>query len=119
MLSDGQAHALFDRPIARKTDPVTLVEAGEKVRRSGKVARQKAAVLEALRRRPNSTSAELTWFMALDDRHICSRRLPDLEADGLAERLPPRICGVTGSRCITWRAKDPGARSHDDEEDRG
>lgn len=90
-------------PLSRRTDPLTSYIAAEQLGRSGRWAGQKSIVLAALKCHPGATSAELARAIG-GDRYVPSRRLPDLERDGLVTRGPARLCRVTHQRCITWRA---------------
>lgn len=91
-------------PIAANADPQTSHEAAAALTASGARDMQRRRVLDALRRYPFVTSAELARFGKLD-RYECARRLPDLERDGVAVvRQLPRPCTVTGKRAQTWRA---------------
>jgi len=60
----------FDQPLAHRVDPLSSFRAGDKVLRSGRIKGQTKAVLEALKRHPNRTSAELAR-LALRGRLIC------------------------------------------------
>jgi hypothetical protein len=90
-----------DKPLTHRGDPQTSFHAGEQLRRSGKLAAQQQAVLEALRQCDGSTHAELGAFMGL---HWLTpaRRLPELERAGRVRKGEPRICRIKGSRCTTW-----------------
>jgi DNA-binding MarR family transcriptional regulator len=92
--------SLFD-PLSAKGDPATSYVAAEKMQRTGRLAGQRKAVLDALNRHSGSTSAELAEIMAID-RHITARRLPDLEQMGLIRKGPARYCAATRSQCVTW-----------------
>lgn len=85
-------------------DPPTSKLAGDAITASGKRDSDKAKVLEWLRRLSGLyTSAEIADFSRLD-RHLCARRLPDLERDGLVRRCLPQTCTITGQKAITWEA---------------
>lgn len=90
-----------DRPRTHRGDPQTSHEAAEHLKRSGRLAAQQQAVMEALRECDGATHAELGVFMGL---HWLTpaRRLPELERAGLVKKGEPRICRVKGSRCTTW-----------------
>lgn len=94
-------HLSIKEPLARRMDPVPSFVAAERHQRSGGWVRQKSAVLAALRQHPGATSAELAATIG-GDRYIPSRRLPDLEREGLVKRGSDRLCKVTGQACITW-----------------
>ncbi|MBD8696574.1 winged helix-turn-helix domain-containing protein [Stenotrophomonas sp. CFBP 13718] len=86
---------------ARNTDPDTSHEAARDLVDSGTQAQQQAQVASALRQHPGLTSRELA-FSACLDRHMVARRLPELEAEGLAVHGAPRICSMSRKRCQTW-----------------
>lgn len=90
-----------ERKLARASDPSTSKAAAERVVRSGRQASQKDRVLTALRDRPGSTSGELAAALG-GDRYIASRRLPDLERDGLVARGASRECRANGGAAVTW-----------------
>lgn len=91
-------------PLARRTDPASSHAAAHEVDASGQRDSQKARILTYLRSWPvPSTSTEITSLGSID-RYVVSRRLPDLERDGLVQRGAIRECSVTGRRCVTWRA---------------
>ena len=102
----------------RRTDPGTSAEAAREMVVSGKLGEQQIAVLDAVRRWPGRTSAELAAFMGVG-RQMPARRLPELEAagrvvDGEGVVLVPgkiskgmaRGCGECGRRCVTWWPED-------------
>lgn len=107
-------------PVARRDDPATSKMSARKVTRSGERKRQADAVLAAVRRWPDRTSAELAALMGVS-RHLPARRLSELadEKNGaLVERVlgddgKPlrRICAETGEPCMVWRAKAEGEPS--------
>lgn len=86
---------------ARNTDPDTSHEAARDLVDSGTQAQQQAQVVSALRQHPGLTSRELAFSAGLD-RHMVARRLPELEAEGLAVHGAPRICSMSRKRCQTW-----------------
>ncbi|MBD7952687.1 winged helix-turn-helix domain-containing protein [Stenotrophomonas sp. Sa5BUN4] len=86
---------------ARNTDPDTSHEAARDLVDSGTQAQQHAQVASALRQHPGLTSRELAFSAGLD-RHMVARRLPELEAEGLAVHGAPRICSMSRKRCQTW-----------------
>jgi hypothetical protein len=87
-------------PGCHACDPSTSFEAAEHLKRSGKLAAQQQAVLDALRQRDGATHAELGAFMGL---HWLTpaRRLPELERGGLVRKGEIRLCNVKHSRCVT------------------
>lgn len=86
---------------ARNTDPDPSHEAARDLVDSGTQAQQHAQVASALRQHPGLTSRELAFSSGLD-RHMVARRLPELEAEGLAVHGAPRICSMSRKRCQTW-----------------
>jgi hypothetical protein len=93
----------FDRPLSHRNNSLGSYQAEDRVLKSGKLQEQIAAVYNALKRYPNTTSAELTRLSDLD-RYMVARRLPVLAGRGLIERGPERMCSVCHSACFTWRA---------------
>jgi hypothetical protein len=90
-----------NKPLAHRGDPQTSRDAAEHLQRSGRLATQQQAVLEALRQCDGATHAELGAFMGL---HWLTpaRRLPELERAGFVRKGEPRICTIKGSKCCTW-----------------
>lgn len=93
---------VINLPIARTGDPATSKLAGQELTVSGKRQTLKARVLDALRRYPNRTSAELAAASGFPHA-TCHKRLPDLEHDGKVEKTAARACTVTGKQAVTWR----------------
>jgi len=94
--------ALFaETPRARRTDPSTSHSAAERMRVSGALGKQAAAVLEAVKTWPGFTAVEISQRAQID-RHAVSRRLPDLVARGMVRRGPPIVCSVNGRPQSTW-----------------
>lgn len=104
----GRKGLLADLPRSRATDPDTSHEAADQIRRTGELGRQQLAVLDAVRRWPGRTSAELGKLIA-DDlgqdatrwRYTVARRLPEL-APIHVRRMKPRACEATGNPATTW-----------------
>lgn len=94
---------LFDQPVAlaRSTDPATSYEAADKVESSGRAPRQRWRCLECLRRHPGATAAEIADYIGME-RHMPSRRLPELRVAGDVYNGKARICSVTKNRSMTW-----------------
>lgn len=86
---------------ARSTDPATSHQAARTVERSGTAGSQRIMCLAAVRVRPGLTAAEIAWETGLE-RHIPSRRLPELRDGGLVVNGPSRICTVMGTPSMTW-----------------
>lgn len=104
----GTRGLLADLPRSRATDPDTSHYAAEKVRQTGELGRQQLAVLEAVKRWPGRTSAELGKLIAENAhedatrwRYTVARRLPEL-APVHVRRMKPRACEATGNPATTW-----------------
>lgn len=104
----GTQGLLADLPRSRATDPNTSHQAADRIRRSGQLGRQQLQVLEAVRRWPGRTSAELGQLVAAELgqdptrwRYTVARRLPEL-APVHIRRSKPRSCEVTGNPATTW-----------------
>ena len=93
-------------PRARNADPVTSHQAAAQVEASGRAKTQRDACLAAVRIYRGMTAAEIAQWLGLE-RHIPSRRLPELRAMGLVTSGQPRPCRVTGNRSMTWGAGGP------------
>ena len=87
-----QAGDVVGTPRARRADPATSHEAAATIAASGELGRQQRVVLDGLRRWPGLTSLELAGRLRLD-RYQVARRLPELEAGGLARKGAPRRVG--------------------------
>lgn len=92
---------------ARKTDPGTSHEAAKNVERKGSAKAARLLCLAAVKERPGLTAAEVATACDLE-RHVPSRRLPELREAGLVENGPARPCTVTGNRSITWWPEGEG-----------
>lgn len=92
-------------PRARSTDASSSHEAAADLESSGRARLQAERVLAALKRYPNSTSAELAQFAGLN-RQECGRRLPELHEVGLVARYDVSAitapCAVSGKRAVRW-----------------
>lgn len=89
------------RPASANRDPVTSHLAESKVTQSGRRQTQAEQVLEALKRRPMHTSAELAEAMGAC-RFMVARRLSDLRHNNLVRQCAKRVCAVKGSEAVTW-----------------
>ena len=87
--------------LTRFTDPVTSHLAVEQIAKSGALAAQRQVCLRAVHDEPGLTAAEILAKVECE-RHVPSRRLPDLRKAGLVVSNRPRICRVTGSTSLTW-----------------
>ena len=95
----GNLRVYEPAPHAATADPVTSHEAAEAAKRSGLVARQAAQVLDAIRKTPGLTSAELAQRHGLD-RYMVARRMSDLKHAGLVREGEPRQCQVGRGRAM-------------------
>lgn len=86
---------------ARKTDPVTSHQAAREAETSGRAATHRAICLEKVKQNPGLTAAEIAAATGLE-RHVPSRRLPELRAAGLVVNGEARPCFVTGRDSMTW-----------------
>lgn len=88
--------------LARRTDPDTSGHGAHDARVSGRLARQAAAVLAAIRRWPGRTTWELSELAGLD-RYACSRRAPYLAECGLVRRGDEkRTCEISRRLSTVW-----------------
>ena len=87
---------------ARASDPDTSHVAADEVERSGKAQSQRELRLRVVRDWPGLTAGEIASRAGLE-RHIPSRRLPELREDGVVVSGNPRICTVLKSLSMTWR----------------
>lgn len=99
----NQQPDLFRKPVAgaRATDPATSFEAARNAELSGRAASQRRSCLEEVRLNPGLTAAEIAMAVGLE-RHVPSRRLPELRDMKLVRNGPPRICRMQGSLSLTW-----------------
>jgi predicted ArsR family transcriptional regulator len=86
---------------ARRTDPATSLEAAKDMEATGKAHDQRTLCLERVRRYPGETAAEIASALRIE-RHIPSRRLPELREAGLVKNGSVRVCGVMGRKSLTW-----------------
>ena len=94
---------------ARKTDPSTSHEAAREAEASGRAASQRATGLEEVKRKPGQTAAEIAAASGLE-RHVPSRRLPELREARLVTNGEVRPCRVTGRNSMTWYAAEEDKR---------
>jgi hypothetical protein len=87
--------------LARRTDPSTSHRAAEAVEASGRAASQRHLCLIEVWKKPGQTAAEIAVAAGLE-RHVPSRRLPELRKAGQVVNGPERICAVTGNPSMTW-----------------
>lgn len=95
-----QVDMFVDTPRSRRSDPETSHLAAERIKSSGKLGCQQAAVLAAVREWPGMTAVELA-HLAKMDRYAVSRRTAEL-AGVKIRRGPARACTVNGSQMATW-----------------
>ena len=86
---------------ARTVDPETSHSAAFEVEASGKAETQRRACLEEVRRNPGQTAAEIAVACDLE-RHVPSRRLPELRDAGIIQNRERRRCRVMGRPSMTW-----------------
>ncbi len=88
-------------PASAAADPSTSHEAEKRITNSGARQTQAERVLDAVRRFPLHTSAELAGKVNLN-RWQVARRLPDLQHQGKVRQAGKRICGATGAMSVMW-----------------
>ena len=86
--------------IWRNTDPMTSVEAGIAITRSGKRESIKEQCLEYILVHPDETAGEIGDGTGLGHMRV-ERRLSDLKNDGLIVMGDPKVCN--GRQQGTWR----------------
>lgn len=87
--------------LARRQDPTTSHQAAEEVESSGRAASQRQTCLLEVWKKPGQTAAEIAVATGLE-RHIPSRRLPELRKARQVKTGPVRRCTVTGNPSMTW-----------------
>lgn len=87
--------------LARNPDPETAHQATEEVESSGRAASQRHRCLLEIWKKPGRTAAEIAEAANLE-RHVPSRRLPELRQAGLVKNGQERACAVTGNPSKTW-----------------
>lgn len=88
-------------PAARTTDPVSSHLAADDHTASGKRGRHIGIVIDAVRRHPGKTSAELAPICGLE-RHEVARRTSDAERCGAIRKGQIRRCDISGRSAVTW-----------------
>lgn len=86
---------------ARVSDPVTSHLAAAEHTDSGKRGRHIGIVIDAVRRHPGKTSAELAPICGLE-RHEVARRTADAEHAGAIRKGQSRRCDTSGRSAVTW-----------------
>lgn len=87
--------------LARTTNPCTSHLAANRIETTGTAGDHRSMLLDAVRRMPGLTAAELARQVGLD-RHQAGKRLPELRTAGLIDNGPARACSVSGSRQMVW-----------------
>jgi len=87
--------------IARQANPIMSHQAAEEVESSGRAASQRHLCLLEVWKNPGRTATEIAEAVGLE-RHIPSRRLPELRQAGQVKNGPERDCAVTGNLSMTW-----------------
>lgn len=86
---------------ARLSDPSPSHEAAHDVEASGRAANQRALCFSVVRESPGLTAAEIAERADLE-RHVPSRRLPELREAGLVVNGEIRVCRVGNRNSMTW-----------------
>ncbi len=93
---------------SRVTDPDTSQAAAVKVEATGGADRQRLTCLWEVRRLSGQTAAEIAQATGLE-RHVPSRRLPELRQAGEVKNGWSRECHETGNLSMTWYQADSDA----------
>lgn len=93
---------------ARRSDPATSLEAAKAAEEGGRAQTDREACLSAVCLAPGLTAGEIATRLGLE-RHIPSRRLPELRAQGKVENGPARLCRVLDTKAMTWNPAQPRA----------
>lgn len=86
---------------ARTTDPPTSHLAAHKAESSGRAGGQRRVCLGHVLMFPGLTAAEIAVKAGME-RHVPSRRLPELRRAGLVHNGTERVCEATGRMSMTW-----------------
>ncbi len=91
------------RRLARRTDPETSKEAAKLL----DITQAELWALGVVRRRGPGTALEMSRADGYQSQHRLARRLKALADKKFIDRLPPRLCRVSGNgrRAIVWRAR--------------
>lgn len=87
--------------LARRDDPITSHQAAQEVEANGCAASHRQVCLLEVWKKPGQTAAEIAVATALE-RHVPSRRLPELRKARQIKTGPVRRCTVTGNPSMTW-----------------
>lgn len=91
-----------ETPAARATDPQSSHAAADLVTLTGTRHNHMGLVIDAVRRFPGLTSAELTPHTGLE-RHEVARRTSDAETAGAIVKGELRKCSLSGRLAVVWR----------------
>ena len=86
---------------ARTSDPDTSHSAAFEMEATGKADTQRRACLEEVATNPGQTAAEIAVACDLE-RHVPSRRLPELRDAGMIQNREKRDCRVMKRASMTW-----------------
>ncbi len=92
---------------ARTNDPETSHAAALEAEASGRAKNQRRICLNHVKSDPGLTAAEIAKETGLE-RHVPSRRLPELRDDFEVTNRETRICRVTGRLSLTWYPRKGG-----------
>lgn len=106
MKDDQKQPDLFHQPpvgaaSARATDPATSHLAARRAEASGAAGCARERIEYYVGQRPGLTAAEIAEALQME-RHVPSRRLPELRELGLVHNGEARKCRATGSLSMTW-----------------
>ena len=87
--------------LSAKADPQTSRDAAAYYVSGGGYDTDCGRVYRALQQHDGCTSAELAAASSID-RHLCAKRLPNLEAAGAVHRGESRPCRTNGIKAVTW-----------------
>ena len=92
---------LFARTKYRNTDPETSRLAADEAEDSGSAKGQRTVCHVEVMRNPGQTAAEIAVAVRLE-RHVPSRRLPELREMGQVYNGEDRVCKVQRRKSMTW-----------------
>lgn len=111
MTQQSLTHRRIETPAFRANDPISSELAAADVTTSGRRRAHMSIVIDAVRRHPGLTSAELHAEIRLTHpltRHEVARRLPDARTAGAVVNDPypdvdgMRSCSRSGRLSLTW-----------------
>ncbi len=94
---------------SRTTDPYTSHQAAFEAESSGRASGQRHACLNDVLKHPGKTAAEIAAATNLE-RHVPSRRLPELRSAEFVYNGEVRVCLVTGRNSMTWHPTEKETR---------